>query len=59
MQTSKSATFTIRLNSTLLHELLQRVAARAYQKGLEDGRTGREPDEEALRIDPTLLRSFT
>ena len=59
MQTSRSAKFTIKLNSDILFELLQRIAVRAYELGFEDAQAGREADPETrAKIDPTHLRRF-
>lgn len=60
MQTSMFRKFTIKLKSDLLLELLQRLAARAYERGRDDalsGKTQEEPNER-VKIDPNHLRRF-
>lgn len=58
MQKSKSAKFTIRLDSELLHELLQRIATAAYERGYADHEAGREREEKRVAINPDDLRRF-
>lgn len=55
----KQPNFVIRINSSVLHELLTRVAQRAYEAGHKDGVQGRDSVIERVRIDPQLLRKFT
>ena len=58
MQRGKSARFTIRLDSRLLHELLQRIAQRAYEQGYRDADNEKSADLDKVKIDPSLLRKF-
>ncbi len=50
----------IRIRSDLLHELLQRIAARAYEQGRQDALEGRANEEplERVPVNPDHLRKF-
>lgn len=52
--------FTIKLSSDLLLELLQRIAARAYERGRDDALQGKTDEDanERVKIDPNHLRRF-
>ena len=53
--------FVIRIQNELLHELLQRIASRAYEIGRRDAAEGRmdEKPEERVPIKPDHLKRFT
>lgn len=52
--------YNILLRSDLLHELLQRVAVRAYERGREDASKGYKDavPQERVRIHPDHLRKL-
>lgn len=54
---SRSANFVIRFKSLVLYKLLQRIAVRAYEMGVEDGKRG-VSDTGRVTIDPTIMRKF-
>lgn len=60
MQKSKFPKFILRFKAELLHELLQRVAVRAYERGREDALAGRisETPAERVKINPDHMRRF-
>lgn len=55
---SAPLSFTLRIKAQLLHELVQRIADKAYRLGHEDGSAGRAEDLKNVEIDPSQLRKF-
>lgn len=55
---SAPLSFSLRIKARLLHELVQRVAERAYRMGHEDGSAGRAENLQRVDVDPSQLRKF-
>lgn len=54
----KPPSYIIRISTTVLHNLLTRVAQRAYEAGHKDGAQGTACNSERVRIDPQQLRKL-
>lgn len=55
---SATLSFTTRIKARLLHELVERIAERAYRMGHEDGAAGRAEDPARVKVDPSQVRKF-
>lgn len=58
MEKRSALSFTLRIKAALFHELVQRVATRAYHIGYNAARDGLKDDPDHVRIDPSQVRKL-
>lgn len=58
MEKRSALNFILRIKASLLHELLQAIANRAYAIGYDAAANGEQKNPESVRIDPLQVRKL-